>query len=51
MAKPLTNAPSYEEYQKWVQKKGIKSENQFRKRIDELPKNYPKNPPGYYYKK
>ena len=51
MAKPLTNAPSYEEFQKWVQKKGIKTKDEFKKRKDELPKNYPQAPEGHYKRK
>ena len=45
----LRDAPSYEEYQEWVQKQGIKSETEWRNlEKSKLPPNYPKYPLGYY---
>ena len=47
----LTNAPSYEEFKKWVQDQGIKNQKEFR-RLDKIkfPPGYSKRP-DYYYKK
>ena len=45
----ITNAPSYEEYKKWVQKLGIKTGDEFKKYDkSEFPPNYPKEPARFY---
>ena len=48
----LTNALSYEEYKKWIQDQGIKTQNEFRKfrKTNKFPPGYPKEP-GKFYKK
>jgi len=47
----LKDPPTIEEYKKWLQKIGIKSQTEFRKLPkSKLPKNYPKDPNNHYGK-
>jgi len=45
----LKNPPTIEEYKKWLQKIGVKSENELRTLPkSKFPKDYPKGPEGHY---
>jgi len=45
----LKDPPTIEQYKKWLQKIGVKSEKQLKKiQRTEFPNNYPKDPKGYY---
>nr|AIF19117.1 hypothetical protein [uncultured marine thaumarchaeote KM3_85_E11] len=44
----LADPPSYEEYKKWVQDQGIKTQTEFKLAKSKLPPNYPKDPQSFY---